>query len=113
MPFEVDRKLLKDLIRENMGEEVSGIEFLSVGMSFFSYRRVLPNICSRYISQSLLGNPELPSMIEPLAARVARRFMPCLKTSSEVATMAYLRERSKVPVPKVFLGTRIRIIDQG
>ena len=37
MPFEVDRKLLKDL--EKMGEEVCRIEFLSAGMSPFSYRR--------------------------------------------------------------------------
>ena len=28
--------------------------------------------------------------------------MPRLKTASEVATMAYLRERTKVPVPHVF-----------
>lgn len=37
-----------------------------------------------------------------LVARVARRFMPRLKTESEVATMAYLRERTDVPVPVVY-----------
>jgi len=35
VPFEVDRKLLKDLVREKMGEEVGRIEFLSAGMSPF------------------------------------------------------------------------------
>lgn len=37
-----------------------------------------------------------------LVARVARRFMPRLKTESEVATMQYLREHTNVPVPRVF-----------
>jgi hypothetical protein len=35
MPFEVDRKLLKDLVREKMGDEVGRIEFMSAGMSPF------------------------------------------------------------------------------
>ena len=35
-------------------------------------------------------------------ARVARRFMPNLKTESEVATMRYLRERTAIPVPTVY-----------
>ena len=34
--------------------------------------------------------------------RVARRFMPRLKTESEVATMRYLRERTNIPVPTVY-----------
>lgn len=37
-----------------------------------------------------------------LVARVARRFMPRLKTESEVATMQYLRENTNVPVPTVY-----------
>ena len=37
-----------------------------------------------------------------LVARVARRFMPRLKTESEVATMAYLREKTGIPVPTVY-----------
>jgi aminoglycoside phosphotransferase (APT) family kinase protein len=37
-----------------------------------------------------------------LVARVARRFMPRLKTQSEVATMAYLREHTPIPVPTVY-----------
>ena len=34
--------------------------------------------------------------------RAARRFMPRLKTSSEVATLKYLREHTNVPVPEVY-----------
>lgn len=37
-----------------------------------------------------------------LVARVARRFMPRLKTESEVATMQYLRQNTSVPVPTVY-----------
>ena len=37
-----------------------------------------------------------------LVARVARRFMPRLKTESEIATMHYLRERTAIPVPEVY-----------
>lgn len=42
------------------------------------------------------------STSETLIARVARRFMPRLKTESEVATMAYLRAYTNVPVPIVY-----------
>jgi hypothetical protein len=34
--------------------------------------------------------------------RVARRFMPRIKTASEIATMHYLRTRTSVPVPDVY-----------
>ena len=37
-----------------------------------------------------------------LVARVARQFMPRLKTQSEVATMQYLREKTSIPVPDVY-----------
>jgi hypothetical protein len=37
-----------------------------------------------------------------LVARVARRFMPRLKTQSEVATLQYLRENTPIPVPTVY-----------
>jgi hypothetical protein len=37
-----------------------------------------------------------------LVARVARRFMPRIKTESEVATMHYLREQTSIPVPTVY-----------
>ena len=37
-----------------------------------------------------------------MVARVARRFMPRLKTESEVATMHYLRRNTSIPVPEVY-----------
>ena len=37
-----------------------------------------------------------------LVATVSRRYMPRYKTESEVATMAYLRERTNIPVPTVY-----------
>lgn len=37
-----------------------------------------------------------------LVARVARRFMPRLKTESEIATLQYLRDNTPVPVPTVY-----------
>jgi hypothetical protein len=40
--------------------------------------------------------------MKELIARVARRFMPRLKTESEVATMAYIREHTSIPVPEVY-----------
>lgn len=39
---------------------------------------------------------------EVLIARVARRFMPRLKVESEVATLAYLRAHTRIPVPVVY-----------
>lgn len=39
---------------------------------------------------------------QQVVARVARRFMPRLKTESEVATMQYLREHTAIPVPIVY-----------
>ena len=39
---------------------------------------------------------------EQLVARVARRFMPRLKTESEVATLSYLREKTTIPVPRIY-----------
>ncbi|KAF6756356.1 hypothetical protein DFP72DRAFT_893953 [Ephemerocybe angulata] len=85
MPFEVDRRLLKDVVREKMGAEVGRIKFLSAGASpgSFAYLVTLVNR-------------------EDLVARVARRFMPRLKTESEVATVSYLREKTTVPVPRIY-----------
>ncbi|TEB31932.1 hypothetical protein FA13DRAFT_1754691 [Coprinellus micaceus] len=74
-PFEVDRRLLKDVVREKMGVEVGRIRFLS--------------------AVTLVNH-------EDLVARVARRFMPRLKTESEVATLSYLREKTTVPVPRIY-----------
>ncbi|RXW22754.1 hypothetical protein EST38_g3099 [Candolleomyces aberdarensis] len=82
-PFEVDRRLLKDVVREKMGIEVGRIKFLSAGTFHKAYVITLVNR-------------------EELVARVARRFMPRLKTESEVATMSYLREKTTVPVPRIY-----------
>ncbi|KAF8628047.1 hypothetical protein AX17_006051 [Amanita inopinata Kibby_2008] len=83
IPFQVDRKVLKDVVREKMGVDVGRITFLSSGTFHKAYLITLGN------------------RVE-LVARVARRFMPRLKTESEVATMNYLRERTDVPVPTVY-----------
>ncbi|ESK87067.1 phosphotransferase family protein [Moniliophthora roreri MCA 2997] len=82
-PFEVDRKVLKDVVREKMNVEVVRIEFLSSGTFHKAYLVILADRVQ-------------------LVARVARRFMPRLKTESEVATMQYLRENTNVPVPTIY-----------
>ncbi|KAL0958448.1 hypothetical protein HGRIS_000591 [Hohenbuehelia grisea] len=82
-PFLVDRKLLKDVVHEKMGVGVARITFLSSGTFHKAYLITLVDTSE-------------------LVARVARRFMPRLKTESEVATLAYLRENTKVPVPTVY-----------
>ncbi|KAF9256402.1 hypothetical protein L218DRAFT_966408 [Marasmius fiardii PR-910] len=81
-PFEVDRRVLKDVVREKMGVEVVRIEFISSGTFHKAYLVTLADKVQ-------------------LVARVARRFMPRLKTESEVATLRYLREKTNVPVPTV------------
>ncbi|KAF5380784.1 hypothetical protein D9757_007105 [Collybiopsis confluens] len=83
LPFEVDRKLLKDVVREKMNEEVARIKFLSAGTFHKAY---LITLVDR----------------RQVVARVARKFMPRLKTESEVATMQYLREHTSIPVPTVY-----------
>ncbi|VDC07403.1 unnamed protein product [Peniophora sp. CBMAI 1063] len=82
-PFLVDRRLLKDVVREKLECEVGRIQFLSSGTFHKAYLVTLTD-----------GREVI--------ARVARRFMPRLKTESEVATMAYLRAHTKIPVPTVF-----------
>ncbi|KAF7350304.1 hypothetical protein MVEN_01334500 [Mycena venus] len=82
MPFEVDRRVLKDVVLEHMGSEVARIEFLSAGTFHKAYLITLTNS-------------------HQLVARVARRFMPRLKTASEVATLSYLRTHTTIPVPEV------------
>ncbi|CAL1709107.1 unnamed protein product [Somion occarium] len=82
-PFQVDRKLLKDIVHEKAGAEVARIKFLGAGTFHKGYL------------VTLVDGREV-------VARVARRFMPHLKTESEVATMRYLRERTNIPVPTVY-----------
>lgn len=82
-PFQVDRRVLKDVVRENKGIDVGRIEFLSSGTFHKAYLITL-------------------SDHSELVAGVARRYMPRLKTESEVATMHYLREHTNIPVPTVY-----------
>ncbi|KAG1871459.1 hypothetical protein F4604DRAFT_1769800 [Suillus subluteus] len=82
-PFQVDRRVLKDVVREMTGCEVGRINFLSSGTFHKAYLVTLVDT-------------------RELVARVARRFMPRLKTESEVATMHYLREQTSIPVPDVY-----------
>ncbi|KAG6879621.1 hypothetical protein C0992_000456 [Termitomyces sp. T32_za158] len=81
--FPVDRKVLKDVVREHRGVDVGRIEFLSAGTFHKAY---------------------LVTMVDrtELVASVARRYMPRLKTESEVATMRYLRENTNIPLPTVY-----------
>ncbi|KAH0834948.1 hypothetical protein J3R83DRAFT_10642 [Lanmaoa asiatica] len=102
-PFQVDRRVLKDILREKTHCEVGRITFLSSGKFHyhFPYRCGFLNDCSqgRFIKLAYLVT--LADTRE-LVARVARRFMPRLKTQSEVATMQYLREKTSIPVPDVY-----------
>ncbi|PIL27600.1 hypothetical protein GSI_10751 [Ganoderma sinense ZZ0214-1] len=82
-PFQVDRKLLKDIVQERMGTQVARIKFLGAGTFHKGYLVILVDR-------------------RELVARVARRFMPRLKTESEVATMHYLRQHTSIPVPEVY-----------
>ncbi|KAJ7735375.1 hypothetical protein DFH07DRAFT_987346 [Mycena maculata] len=81
-PFEVDRRVLKDVVLEHMKTPVARIVFLSAGTFHKAYLITLTSS-------------------HQVVARVARRFMPRLKTESEIATLSYLREKTSVPVPEV------------
>ncbi|KAJ7152675.1 hypothetical protein C8R43DRAFT_1087855 [Mycena crocata] len=81
-PFEVDRRILKDVVLEHMKTPVARIVFLSAGTFHKAYLITLTSS-------------------HQVVARVARRFMPRLKTESEIATLRYLREKTRVPVPEV------------
>ncbi|KAF9555649.1 hypothetical protein CPC08DRAFT_711882 [Agrocybe pediades] len=82
-PFEVDRKILKDVVREKMGVEAGRIQFLSAGTFHKAYLITLADHSQ-------------------LVARVARRFMPRLKTESEVATIDYIRNKTNIPVSEIY-----------
>ncbi|KAF8137085.1 hypothetical protein EV363DRAFT_1414549 [Boletus edulis] len=82
-PFHVDRRVLKDIVREKTRCEVGRITFLSSGTFHKAYLVTFTDT-------------------RQLVARVARRFMPRLKTQSEIATMQYLREKTCIPVPDIY-----------
>jgi hypothetical protein len=53
-PFEVDRKILKDVVRERMGVDVGRIRFMSAGESKVSVHQFMSSLTTltrRYISQ--------------------------------------------------------------
>ncbi|KAJ6529127.1 hypothetical protein DFH09DRAFT_1285340 [Mycena vulgaris] len=81
-PFEVDRRILKDVVLEHMKTPVARIVFLSAGTFHKAYLVTLTSA-------------------HQVVARVARRFMPRLKTESEIATLRYLREKTRITVPLV------------
>ncbi|KAI6006732.1 hypothetical protein EDC04DRAFT_2582861 [Pisolithus marmoratus] len=84
-PLHVDRRVLRDIVREHVHAQVGRITFLSSGVST-SYHAYLITLVDTRL----------------LIARVARRFMPRLKTESEIATMQYLRDKTSIPVPDVY-----------
>ncbi|KAI5997322.1 hypothetical protein F5J12DRAFT_922317 [Pisolithus orientalis] len=84
-PFHIDRRVLRDIVREYAHAQVGRITFLSSGAS---------TSCGAYLIT--LVDTRL------LIVRVARRFMPRFKTESEIATMQYLRDKTSIPVPDVY-----------
>jgi hypothetical protein len=121
-PFEVDRKILKDVVREKLGVDVGRITFLSSGeqqkrifwpnwllmcltaSQGHSIKFVVRNAIYIFKGADDIFQGYLITLVDggELVARVARRFMPRLKTQSEVATMRYLRENTPIPVPIVY-----------
>lgn len=97
-PFPVDRNILRTIIREKLGCEPSHVKFLSSGTFHKAFL------------VSLVDGPDV-------VARIARRYMPKLKTESEVskllvqriflttaqiATINYVRTHTNIPVPFIY-----------
>lgn len=82
-PFHIDRRVLRDIVREYAHAQVGRITFLSSGTFHKAYLITLVDT-------------------RLLIVRVARRFMPRFKTESEIATMQYLRDKTSIPVPDVY-----------
>ncbi|KAF8755362.1 Phosphotransferase enzyme family, partial [Rhizoctonia solani] len=82
-PFPIDRNILRTVIREKLGCEPSHIKFLSSGTFHKAFL------------VSLVDGPDV-------VARIARRYMPKLKTESEIATINYVRAHTNIPVPFIY-----------
>jgi hypothetical protein len=97
-PFPVDRAMLRTVVREKLGCEPSHVKFLSSGTFHKAFL------------VSLVDGPDV-------VARIARRYMPKLKTESEVrdndmqfpcltvvqiATINYIRTFTNIPVPFIY-----------
>ncbi|KLO11828.1 hypothetical protein SCHPADRAFT_905694 [Schizopora paradoxa] len=88
IPLEVDRRFVREVMKEKLGSEVVRIRFISSGTFHKAYLITLSSPTQSTYTQVVL--------------RVARRFLPKLKTESEVATLRYLRAHTSVPVPEVY-----------
>ncbi|KAL5637930.1 hypothetical protein ACGC1H_002261 [Rhizoctonia solani] len=82
-PFPIDRNVLRTIIREKLGCEPLHIRFLSSGTFHKAFL------------VSLVDGPDV-------VARIARRYMPKLKTESEIATINYVRAHTNIPVPFIY-----------
>ncbi|KAG9097793.1 hypothetical protein FS749_005488 [Ceratobasidium sp. UAMH 11750] len=82
-PFPIDRAVLRQIVREKLGCEPTHIKFLSSGTFHKAFL------------VSLVDGPDV-------VARIARRYMPKLKTESEIATINYIRTHTKIPVPFIY-----------
>ncbi|KAG9075328.1 hypothetical protein FRC06_010147, partial [Ceratobasidium sp. 370] len=82
-PFPIDRAVLRQIVREKLGCEPAHIKFLSSGTFHKAFL------------VSLVDGPDV-------VARIARRYMPKLKTESEIATINYIRTHTKIPVPFIY-----------
>lgn len=111
--FQIDRKALRDAVKEKMGGEVVRIRFISSGSSSSFHSFSLAYVHTGTFHKAYLVTLAYPSTdsspssssvptYKKVIFRAARRFMPRLKTASEVATLKYLREHTSVPVPEVF-----------
>ncbi|KAG9051281.1 hypothetical protein FS837_009547 [Tulasnella sp. UAMH 9824] len=74
-PFPIDRHVLKKVVEKRMRRKVEKISFL--------------------------GSVALDDGRE-IVARIARRYMPKLKTESEVSTINYIRQYTDIPVPTIY-----------
>ncbi|KIJ42399.1 hypothetical protein M422DRAFT_31342 [Sphaerobolus stellatus SS14] len=88
-PFPISRKAVRDVVADKLGVRVDRVVFLSSGT----------------FHKAFLLHLDTPSPgPRTVVFRIARRnmHMPKLKTESEVATLAYLRTKTSIPVPTVY-----------
>ncbi|KAG9035514.1 hypothetical protein FRB95_011220 [Tulasnella sp. JGI-2019a] len=82
-PFPIDRNVLKSVVAKRMRTQVTRITFLSSGTFHKAFLVTLADE-------------------REIVARIARRYMPKLKTESEVATINYIRQHTDIPVPVIY-----------
>lgn len=108
MPFEVDRKLLKDLVKEKMGEEVGRIQFLSAGMAPFLTMIIFANVCFKvhFTKRTWL----LSAPIDPSSPALRGDSCPVLKHRPKLQQWRILGTTAKFQYLGYFIGTQIRTI---